>query len=77
MATSPRKIILRELRRLEHDVALLEILREHAKNESGTRLSDFGKALLSAGKDCGIKQADMARILDVTPGAVSQHYNKT
>ena len=76
MALSPRKIILREVRRLEHDVALLEILRQHAKNETGTRLSSFGRALLTAGKECGIKQADMAKILDVTPGAVSQHYKR-
>ena len=76
MTLSPRKIIMREVRRLEGDVALLDILRDHSKNESGTRLSAFGKALLLAGRDCGIKQADMARILDITPGAVSQHYNR-
>ena len=73
---TPRKIISRELRKLEKDVALLDVLRQHAKNDSGTRLSDFGKALLAAGRESGIKQADMAEILDITRGAVSQHYSR-
>lgn len=74
MASGSGRIILRELRKLEADVALLGILRAHAKTESGARLSDFGKALLAAGKSSGIKQADMARLLEITAGAVSQHY---
>lgn len=73
---TPRKIIMRELKKLEADASLLEILREHAKTASGARLSPFGKAFLSAARDAGIKQADMARILDITAGAVSQHYNR-
>lgn len=76
MDLTPRKIILRELKKLEADAGLLEILRVHAKTASGARLSQFGKALLAAGRDAGIKQADMARILDITAGAVSQHYNR-
>ena len=76
MSLSPRKIILREVKRLEIDAELLATLRRYAKNENGTRLSAFGKAILRAGfesKD-DIKAADIARLLEITPGAVSQHY---
>jgi hypothetical protein len=76
MSRSSRKIIMREVRKLEAAEDMLEILRTHAKNETGTRLSAFGAAFLSAARDAKIKQADMARILDITPGAVSQHYAK-
>lgn len=78
MAMSPRKIILREVKRLEADSELLAKLRSCAKNENGTRLSDFGKAILRAAYDSrdDVKAADIARFLDITPGAVSQHYSK-
>lgn len=73
---NPRKLIIRELNRLEAEAALLELLRTYAKTESGARLSEFGTAMLAAGKRAGIKQRDMAKILEITPGAVSQHYNR-
>ena len=71
-----RRVILRELGKLEADSTLLGLLRTHAKTESGNRLSDFGRAVLVAGRAAGIKQADLARILEITPGAVSQHYKR-
>ena len=76
MPLSPRKIILREVKRLEIDADLLATLRHYAKNESGTRLSAFGKAILRAGFESRdeIKAADIAKLLEITAGAVSQHY---
>ena len=73
---SPRKIILRELKRLEVDAELLANFRSYAKNEGGTRLSKFGKAVLRAGFESRdeVKAADIARFLEITAGAVSQHY---
>ncbi|UVO53972.1 transcriptional regulator [Sphingomonas sp. SUN039] len=75
---SPRKIILRELKRLEADAELLAVLRGYAKNETGTRLSAFGQAVLRAGFESRdeVTAADIAKLLDITPGAVSQHYSK-
>jgi DNA-directed RNA polymerase specialized sigma subunit len=73
---SSRKIILREVRRLEESQALLELLRLHSKNDTGTRLSEFGRAILSASKDTDLTQGQIAKILQITTSAVSQHLSK-
>jgi predicted transcriptional regulator len=39
-------------------------------------MSPFGREILQAAKAAGVKQAFMAKLLDITPGAVSQHYSK-
>ena len=81
MSMSPRKIILRQVRLLEVDADLLATLRGYVKNENGTRLNEFGKAILRAAfesqnSENKVKAADIAKLLDITPGAVSQHYAK-
>jgi len=70
------KTIRNKLREIENELALIESLRMAAKTEGG-RLSAFGRDLLKAAKVAGVKQAFMAKLLDITPGAVSQHYNKS
>lgn len=69
------KAIRRQLKILDQQAELVEDLRDHAKTEGG-RTTEFGRALLAAAKDAGIKQAYMARLLGISSGAVSQHYNK-
>ena len=69
------KAIRRQLKILDQQAELVEDLREHAKTEGG-RTTEFGRAVLAAAKDAGIRQAYMARLLGISAGAVSQHYNK-
>lgn len=69
------KIIRKKLREMENELALIEKLRAESKTDGG-RMSPFGRDLLKAAKSAGLKQAFMARLLDITPGAVSQHYSK-
>lgn len=76
MSTSARKVILREIKKLEADVSILELARALVKNDAGNRLSPFGRAVLDAAKANGVKQAEIAKILDITAGAVSQHYGR-
>ena len=75
MGFSSRKIILREIKKLEDSAVILENFHLLAKNEAGNRLSPFGRAVLEAARQHGVRQTDIAKILDLTPGAVSQHYN--
>ncbi|ESQ92702.1 hypothetical protein ABAC460_02415 [Asticcacaulis sp. AC460] len=69
------KIIRSQLKIIETEAGLLALLRIYAKTDGG-RLTDFGRDLISSAKRSGIKQADIAKLLDLSPGAVSQHYNK-
>ena len=69
------RIIRKKLREMENELVLIETLRREAKTEGG-RMSAFGRDLLQAAKSAGVKQAFMAKLLDITPGAVSQHYSK-
>lgn len=69
------KSIRKHLRVLDQQAELVEDLREHAKTEGG-RTTEFGRAVIAAAKEAGIKQAYVARLLDISSGAVSQHYNK-
>lgn len=72
---SATRIIRKQLRAIELKLALIDELRDLAKTEGG-RMTDFGRALIAAAKDAGVKQAYVARLLEISPGAVSQHYNK-
>jgi hypothetical protein len=72
---SPAMIIRRQLRVMERGVQPLEDLRELSKKENG-RLTPFGKNLIRFMRDNEVKQAVVAKVFDITPGAVSQHYNK-
>ena len=67
--------IRRKLREVEAALQLLEGLREAAKSDGG-RMTEFGRVLLAGARDAGLKQSFMARLLEISPGAVSQHYNK-
>ena len=61
--------------RLNDKAKLVDVLREAAKTPGG-RMTDFGRGLLAEAKRAGIKQASMAGLLDISRGAVSQHYNR-
>jgi len=69
------KIIRKKLREMETQLSLLDSLRDEAKTEAG-RMSAFGREVLQAAKKAGLKQALVAKLLEITPGAVSQHYAK-
>ncbi len=66
--------IRKQVKILEAAAEAVEQVRNEAKKESG-RLTPFGRDLLAAGKKNGVQQAVLARLLDISPGAVSQHYN--
>ena len=68
-------MIRMHLKALEKDAELVSELRQHAKTEGG-RLSLFGREIVRLAKQNDIKQAFVAKLLDITAGAVSQHYNK-
>lgn len=72
---SATRIIRKQLKVLEGQLELIEGLRDLAKTDGG-RMTDFGRALIAAAKDANVKQAYVARLLEISPGAVSQHYNK-
>ncbi len=67
--------IRRRLKEVEGALRLLEELREASKTDGG-RMTEFGKAVLAAARDAGLKQSFMARLFEISPGAVSQHYNR-
>lgn len=68
--------LLRAVADLEGDAMLLAELRRHAKNDSGTRLNDFGRSLVIAASAAGLKQGFIANLLEITPGAVSRQVNR-
>lgn len=67
------RAVRRWIRELEGIREVIEQLRADAKTDGG-KMTQFGRDVLWAAKKNGIKQAHMARLLDITPGAVSQHY---
>jgi hypothetical protein len=69
------KHIRKHLKVLEGAAAATEQIRAEAKKDSG-HLTQFGRDLLAAGKKNDVQQAIMVRLLDISAGAVSQHYNK-
>ena len=75
VANGPSRI-RRYLKLMENEVSLIIELRELAKTDGG-RMTKFGKDLIALVRDeTDAKQAFVAKLLDITPGAVSQHYNK-
>lgn len=72
---SATRAIRKQLKAIDAQLDLLVELRDLAKTDGG-RMTSFGRALITAAKDAGVKQAFVARLLDISPGAVSQHYNK-
>lgn len=68
-------IIRKEVRRLAAAAAPVTELRDHCKTDGG-RLTPAGRALIGWAKNSGtVSQAAVARLLDVTPAAVSRHWN--
>jgi hypothetical protein len=63
------------LKSLERQADLVSELREYAKTEGG-RLKLFGRELVRLARQNDLKQAFIAKLLDISPGAVSQHYKK-
>ena len=68
--------LLRAVTELEGDAMLLAELRRHAKNEGATRLNEFGRSLVIAASEAGLKQGFIASLLEITPGAVSRQVNR-
>ena len=67
--------VRRELEILEIEFAAVEELRSLAKTPGG-RMTEFGRALLDLGREHEIRQTLMARLLGISPGAVSNHYRR-
>jgi hypothetical protein len=71
--STPSKIIRQQVKVLEEAAAPIAAVRSRAKKDTG-RLTDFGKDLLRTGKKHGIPQAEMARLLGITPAGVTPYY---
>jgi hypothetical protein len=69
------KIIRQQSRLLEAQADLVLQLRQYALSEGG-RLNLFGRELVRLAKQNELKQAFVAKLLGISNGAVSQHYNK-
>ncbi|MER8491129.1 hypothetical protein NKI51_17400 [Mesorhizobium australicum] len=68
-------IIRKQLKILEKDAALVEDFRICAKTDGG-RMQDFGRDFLALCRQHGIQQSFVAKLLAISSGAVSQHYNR-
>ncbi|HEX6376860.1 MAG TPA: hypothetical protein VFZ91_14205 [Allosphingosinicella sp.] len=69
------QIIRREVRKLQAAAAPMSELRECCKTDGG-RLTPAGKSLIKWARNSGtISQATIARILNITPAAVSRHWH--
>lgn len=64
-----------QIKRLEKDADLTVSLREAAKTTGG-RLTPLGKDLLHALVNNDFPQTEIAKLLDITPSAVSQSASK-
>lgn len=64
-----------QLKRLEKDADLTVSLRDAAKTTGG-RLTPLGKDLLHALVNNDFPQTEIAKLLDITPSAVSQSASK-
>ncbi|WP_179979832.1 hypothetical protein [Desulfovibrio sp. 86] len=71
---STLKILSEEIRQLEAQAALVHVIRSTAKN--GTRLTEFGQELVRICLKHQISQAQIAKILDISPPAVHQYAAK-
>lgn len=66
--------IRRHLNNIEAQIELVDELRMAAKTDGG-RMTPFGSDLIRSARDNGLQQAFIARLLDISPGAVSHRYN--
>jgi hypothetical protein len=63
------------LKSLEKQANLVHELRDLAKSDGG-RLTLFGRELVRLAKQNEVQQSFVAKLLDISAGAVSQHYNR-
>lgn len=63
------------LKEMERESAVTEELRDLTKTEGG-RLTPFGVGLIRAAAEHGVPQAAIARILGISPAAVSRRYGE-
>jgi DNA-binding MarR family transcriptional regulator len=64
-----------QIKRLEADAGLIYLLQSKAKTEAG-RLTPAGVDIVAACARGGMSQADIAKLLGITPAAVSQQVAK-
>jgi hypothetical protein len=69
MTVSP---IQKELERLEKKEKILDLILSVAKT-SGGHISDDGKNLYFILRKAGLKKSEIARVLDVTPAALTPY----
>ena len=69
------KILQQQIGRLEESDHLLLLIQGKAKSEGG-RLTQFGKDILLACHNNDVSVSETARILNVTPSAVTQNVTK-
>lgn len=64
--------IQRQIEELEDKAKILESILSVAKTESG-RITDDGKNLYHILRGAGLNKSDIARVLDVTPSALTKY----
>lgn len=67
--------IHQQIKRLETDAELIYTLRDKAKTDGG-KLTTMGVDILYSCVRSGMSQTDVAKLLDITPAAVSQQVAK-
>lgn len=72
--TKPKIIspIQRQIEALEEKGAILDLILSVAKTEGG-RITEDGKNLYHILKEAGLKKSEIARVLDVTPSALTKY----
>jgi hypothetical protein len=74
MATGKVKSpIQKQLEALEAKGAVLDLILSVAKTEGG-RITDHGKNLYHILKQAGLSKSEIARVLDVTPSALTKYH---
>jgi hypothetical protein len=63
------------LRNIEREGRLLSELRAYSKTDGG-RLNDTGRGFIAFAQAYGLRQSFVAKLLDISASAVSQHYNR-
>lgn len=69
------KTFKKAARQVAAELEALEMLKELVKAENGRNLTEAGRKIIDVGLERGYTQSAMARLLDVTPGAVSRYVN--
>lgn len=70
--TRPISKIEAQIRRLEEKASTLDSIVEVCKTAGG-RINDNGKNLIYIFREAGMKKSQIARILDVTPAALTPY----